>query len=142
MNNSDALGMIREARALLRDEQKDNGSRELSLVITKLDEAELWRQRDMQLKAPPIDSESVEESARNKELEDLMVESATEPHQQRVIDEKRDLDDRALKLGNFIGLNPIYKTLDVSEQDRMMKQYEIMCKYSAILGDRIAAFKN
>ena len=44
--------MIREARALLRDEAKTANSRELAMVLTKLDEAELWRQRDMQLKTP------------------------------------------------------------------------------------------
>jgi hypothetical protein len=54
MNNCDALGMIREARALLRDEAATANSRELAMVITKLDEAELWRQRDMQLKTPPV----------------------------------------------------------------------------------------
>jgi hypothetical protein len=52
MGECNALGFIREARALLHDEAKDNGSRELSMVLTKLDEAELWRQRDMQLKTP------------------------------------------------------------------------------------------
>ena len=52
MQNCEALGMIREARALLKDEAATANSRELSMVITKLDEAELWRQRDMQLKAP------------------------------------------------------------------------------------------
>lgn len=52
MKNCDALGMIREARAILRDEAKTANSRELAMVLTKLDEAELWRQRDMQLKTP------------------------------------------------------------------------------------------
>lgn len=49
-----ALGLIREARVLLNDEPKVSNSRELSMTITKLDEAILWRQRDMQLKSPPI----------------------------------------------------------------------------------------
>jgi hypothetical protein len=52
MKSCEALGMIREARALLRDEAKNANSRELAMVLTKLDEAELWRQRDMQLKEP------------------------------------------------------------------------------------------
>ena len=52
MKTCEALGMIREARALLKDEAATANSRELAIVITKLDEAELWRQRDMQLKAP------------------------------------------------------------------------------------------
>lgn len=49
-----ALGLIREARALLNDESKASTSRELSITVTKLDEAILWRQRDMQLKTTPI----------------------------------------------------------------------------------------
>lgn len=51
MSECKALGLIREARAILREE--NTPSRELSLVITKLDEAELWRQRDMQLRTSP-----------------------------------------------------------------------------------------
>lgn len=52
MEECEALAMIREARALLRVESINNSSRELSMVLTKLDEAVLWRQQDMQLKTP------------------------------------------------------------------------------------------
>ena len=52
MSSCEALGLIREARAMLRDEAATKSSRELAMVLTKLDEAELWRQRDMQLKEP------------------------------------------------------------------------------------------
>lgn len=57
MDNCEALGFIREARALLADEAKIKPSKELSMVITKLDESELWRQKDMQLKTPIVNSE-------------------------------------------------------------------------------------
>lgn len=57
MNECRALGLIREARALLREEAERSNSRELAMVITKLDEAELWRQRDMQLKTPVVNVE-------------------------------------------------------------------------------------
>lgn len=50
MNYCEALGKIREARALLQDEIKTASTRELSMTITKLDEAILWRQCDMGLK--------------------------------------------------------------------------------------------
>lgn len=50
--------MIREARAMLRDEAETANSRELAMVLTKLDEAELWRQRDMQLKTPVTNTEA------------------------------------------------------------------------------------
>ena len=51
-DHCEALGKLREARAILLETEKE--SRELSIVITKIDEAILWRQRDKQLKAPPI----------------------------------------------------------------------------------------
>ena len=57
MNECHALGLIREARPLLREEAERSNSRELAMVITKLDEAELWRQRDMQLKTPVVNVE-------------------------------------------------------------------------------------
>ena len=63
-----------------------------------------------------------------------------QPHQQRVIDEKADLDARAAKLSEFIGLNPFFEKLDPQEQERMKIQNDIMWQYSEILGQRIAAF--
>jgi hypothetical protein len=65
-----------------------------------------------------------------------------ELHQQRVIDEKRDLDEKATKLSNFIGLNPIFANIDTEEQERLKEQCEIMWQYSEILGKRIAAFQS
>ena len=62
------------------------------------------------------------------------------PHQQRVIDEKKELDDKATKLSQFIGTNPVFETIDDEEQERMKEQCEIMWQYSEILGKRIAAF--
>lgn len=62
------------------------------------------------------------------------------PHQQRVVDEKAELDDRAHKLSQFIGTNPIFETLDADEQERMKEQNDVMWQYSEILGKRIAAF--
>ena len=53
--NDHVLSAIREARALLLDESNQGGSsRPLSMAVTKLDEAEFWRQRDLQLKTPPL----------------------------------------------------------------------------------------
>ena len=60
MNECEALGKIREARALLQDEMADMPSRELAVVITKLDEAEMWRQKDMQNKTPIINESGVD----------------------------------------------------------------------------------
>jgi hypothetical protein len=49
--NDVALGKLREARALLLEERDSGGnSRELSVTLTEIDTAILWRQRDLQIK--------------------------------------------------------------------------------------------
>lgn len=63
-----------------------------------------------------------------------------QPHQQRVIDEKAELDKKAQDLSNFIGTTKAYQTLDAAEQERLKEQNDIMRRYSEILGKRIAAF--
>jgi hypothetical protein len=62
------------------------------------------------------------------------------PYQQRVIDEKRELDARTRKLSVFIESSAQFIMLDVAEQERMRKQCELMCEYSKTLGERIEAF--
>ena len=56
--------------------------------------------------------------------------------QQRVVDEKADLDKKATALSQFIGTNPI----DPAQQELLREQCEVMWHYSEILGARIAAF--
>lgn len=51
--NDEALGHLREARALLLDERTTRpggNSRELSVTLTGIDTAILWRQHDLQMK--------------------------------------------------------------------------------------------
>lgn len=62
------------------------------------------------------------------------------PHQQRVVDEKAELDKKAKALSEFIGTNPIFETIDLEEQERMKVQNDVMWQYSEILGARINAF--
>jgi hypothetical protein len=62
------------------------------------------------------------------------------PHQQRVVDEKTELDKKATALSQFIGTGSIFPTLDEAEQNRLREQCEVMWQYSEILGARIAAF--
>ena len=38
-----------------------------------------------------------------------------QPHQQRVVDEKTELDKKATALSNFIGTSQIFVTLDLAE---------------------------
>ena len=62
-------------------------------------------------------------------------------YQERVVDEKIELDKKARALSEFIGNNQSFKKLPEDEQDRMKEQCVAMWLYSEILGHRIAAFK-
>ena len=72
----------------------------------------------------------------------LMPETPTkmQPHQQRVVDEKSELDDKREKLSAFKASNPLYFQLPEAEQHRLSRQLAIMTEYSEVLGERIAAF--
>ena len=63
-----------------------------------------------------------------------------QPHQQRVVDEKSELDKKAKDLSEFIRLSPLFGALPDDEQERMKDQNDIMWRYSGILGARIEAF--
>ncbi len=60
-------------------------------------------------------------------------------YQERVVAEKREIDERGDKLEQFI-LSERFGTLPAAEQERMKRQLEIMGEYSEVLGERIAAF--
>ena len=63
------------------------------------------------------------------------------PHQQRVVDEKRELDEKLQKLTAFINSESFATIVqDAEERGRLVCQEEIMKDYSAVLGERIAAF--
>jgi len=61
------------------------------------------------------------------------------PHQERVIEEKAQLDERLAKLNEF-GRGTIFPNLPAAEQERLQRQSKIMDQYSVVLGERIAAF--
>lgn len=60
-------------------------------------------------------------------------------YQQRVIDEKIELDDKRAKLQAFLGSDKL-AALPEAEQFRLKMQCTVMCMYSDILAARIAAF--
>lgn len=62
------------------------------------------------------------------------------PYQQRVVQEKSDLDEKLERLRVFIGTDE-FDALDHAEQQRLEKQLWAMRDYSGILNERIAAFK-
>lgn len=63
-----------------------------------------------------------------------------QPHQERVVAEKSELDAKREKLRAFIG-GEIWRGLPALEKSRLNRQLEAMTLYSNILGERIAAFQ-
>lgn len=62
-------------------------------------------------------------------------------HQQRVIAEKAELDEKLGKLSAFINSEKFTSIVsDAAERERLVCQEETMRDYSGILGERIAAF--
>jgi len=63
-----------------------------------------------------------------------------QPHEQRVVDEKKELDEKLTKLTSFISSSPIFSGLDPVDQDLLRDQRGTMNSYSEILAQRIARF--
>lgn len=61
------------------------------------------------------------------------------PHQQRVVAEKLDLDEKRDRLAAFQA-SLLFSSLAREEQERLTRQAHIMTMYSNVLGERIAAF--
>lgn len=64
-----------------------------------------------------------------------------QPHQERVVQEARELREKSDKLYEFIDNNNIYHKLDIEEQDRLKQQLMAMQYYLTILVERIENFK-
>ena len=62
-----------------------------------------------------------------------------QPHQQRVVDEKIDLDTKLTALHVFMD-TPLFRSLPEAEKARMRRQANAMRDYSRALGERIEAF--
>lgn len=74
-------------------------------------------------------------------LPDLAPEqlAALAPHQQRVVIEKAELDEKLAKLAAFMNTQR-FTALPIDEFARLTRQFTCMVEYSAVLGERIAAF--
>ena len=68
------------------------------------------------------------------------TEKKHEPHQQRVVDEKNELSEKATKLNLFIGQNPLFENLIEEEQEDMKIQLDVMYQYIEVLERRINRF--
>lgn len=67
--------------------------------------------------------------------------SNMQPHQQRVVDEKRELDEKLERLRAFCSeVGGIFDSLPTEEKQRLTEQEIHMAAYSDVLGRRIAAF--
>lgn len=64
-----------------------------------------------------------------------------QPHEERVVIEKQELDEKLAKLAVFSQGNSIYKELPNEDRELLESQYLVMEQYSKILGQRIARFK-
>ena len=63
-----------------------------------------------------------------------------QPWQQRLIDEKNELDERVTKLSIFVE-SPAFKEVDRDEQRRLRIQLELMLELQVVLLARIRAFQ-
>jgi len=61
-------------------------------------------------------------------------------YQERVVEEKKELDEKLDRLTKFIFTGDVYGTLPEDEQGRLNRQHAFMTGYSTVLGERIAAF--
>lgn len=67
-------------------------------------------------------------------------EEVIEPHQQRVVDEKSELDVKTEKLRAFVKDGKVFAGLPYDEQPLLLRQLALMAAYSDVLGERIERF--
>lgn len=68
-------------------------------------------------------------------------EKKMQAHQERVVTEKSELDEKIVKLTAFIYGGSIYSTLPQGDQNLMLGQLQHMQQYSNVLATRIANFR-
>lgn len=61
------------------------------------------------------------------------------PHQQRVVDERQDNEERLGKLRQFLTTDLCF-SLPFDERGRLVRQEKIMAELSEVLAERIEAF--
>lgn len=64
------------------------------------------------------------------------------PHQQRVVQERDELQTNATKLSAFINDNPEFNNVDDAEKARLVKQNQLQFELLSVLNERIAFFGN
>lgn len=61
------------------------------------------------------------------------------PYQERVLDEKSELDEKLMNLQSFI-LSDKFMAVDQEEKRRLNRQEQAMTEYSIVLAERIDSF--
>jgi hypothetical protein len=64
-----------------------------------------------------------------------------EPHQQRVVEEEKELNDKLSKLRQFLA-SQSFVGIQPEEQIRLIRQAQYMTQYVHVLQERIKAFKD
>lgn len=75
----------------------------------------------------------------NAELDQCVVNIVLEPHQQRVVQERKELVEKLVRLRSFAG-SPNWSKLPEDERARLFRQTQLMDEYAKVLNERIAAF--
>lgn len=75
-----------------------------------------------------------------KTLKHIINKDLKLPHQIRVLNEAKELEDRVSKLNEFVTYNDLFLSLSKDEQDRLQKQLLAMIYYLTILVERISNF--
>jgi hypothetical protein len=64
------------------------------------------------------------------------------PYQERVVEEKKELDKKTAALSAFLDDDNSTQIVPPDEWERMSRQQKIMVQYSMVLGERIENFKD
>jgi hypothetical protein len=94
---------------------------------------------ESKLRVADICAYAVREQAMREAAAERFEREAMLDYQQRVVDEKKELDDKIQRLDEFLAGNT-YKTLSEGERQRLARQLAAMSDYSQVLFERIAAF--
>lgn len=70
----------------------------------------------------------------------MTLQKALKPHEQRVVEEEKQLREKSYKLGLFME-GEVYQTLPEKDRQLMLGQFQSMELYRHFLKERIERFK-
>jgi hypothetical protein len=75
-------------------------------------------------------------------MEEFQTNKELAPHQQRVVQERDELNEKIVKLSAFVYDSPIYRALPQIDRDHLVGQKAAMVLYKDYLDRRIARFND